>query len=160
MPQLTPVECCCCACPAQHELTRPPSVPTGPAPKEAPAGASNPFSRMFQSMFGSSAGGRDPGSPTASAGGAGARGAGEPGQQAAGPLQGGGAGPPAAAGGVMGDSFIEPGHKTALAVRDAPGAGLVLWAESAAGAMELERPYTYSTSLDGELSVCDLGQSP
>jgi hypothetical protein len=45
---------------------------------------------------------------------------------------------------------LDGSQKASLAVRDAPGAGLVLWAESAAGAMELERPYAHSTSLDGE----------
>lgn len=34
-------------------------------------------------------------------------------------------------------------------IRDAPGAGLVMWAESATGAVELERPYARSASLDG-----------
>jgi hypothetical protein len=131
----------------QHELTRPPPVPVAPTAKETPANASNPFSRMFQSMFGSS-GGRDPNSPTSSAGGA-LRGNVDPGHAAT-ALTGGAQGGSAAAGSLGGvrDSS-DGGQKTALAVRDAPGAGLVLWAESAAGAMELERPYTYSTSLDG-----------
>lgn len=37
-------------------------------------------------------------------------------------------------------------------IRDAPGAGLVMWAESAVGAVELERPYTRSATLDGASS--------
>jgi hypothetical protein len=128
----------------QHELNSPPPVPVAPTAKETPANASNPFSRMFQSMFGSS-GGRDPNSPTSSAGGV-LRGNVDPGHAAAAPAQGG-----SAAAGSLGGmrESSDGGQKTALAVRDAPGAGLVLWAESAAGAMELERPYTYSTSLDG-----------
>lgn len=96
-------------------------------------------------MFGSS-GGRDPNSPTSSAGGA-LRGNVDPGHAATAVAGAQGAAAAGSLGGVRDSS--DGGQKTALAVRDAPGAGLVLWAESAAGAMELERPYTYSTSLDG-----------
>lgn len=95
-------------------------------------------------MFGST-GGKEPSSPSASAGGA----AGSAADAAhAGAVSSGGQGATAGHGGIMRDS-LDGSQKSSLAVRDAPGAGLVLWAESAAGAMELERPYTHSTSLDG-----------
>jgi hypothetical protein len=45
---------------------------------------------------------------------------------------------------------LDGSKQVALAIRDAPGAGLVMWAESAAGIVELERAYTRSASLDGE----------
>ena len=45
---------------------------------------------------------------------------------------------------------LDGSARPSLAIRDAPGAGLVLWAESAAGALELERPYARSATLDGE----------
>jgi hypothetical protein len=138
--------------PTQAELTRPPAVPLSPPPnKDAAAGSSlNPFSRMFQSMFGSSAGGAPP-SPTSQAAPGGSSSNGSAGQAAA--AAGGGSG---AAGAGVRESL--DGGKAALAVRDAPGANLVLWAESAAGATELERPYTHSTSLDGECA--GLGMQP
>lgn len=44
---------------------------------------------------------------------------------------------------------LDGSARPSLAIRDAPGAGLVLWAESAAGALELERPYARSATLDG-----------
>lgn len=124
----------------QHELTRPPPVPVAPSPKDTAGSSSNPFSRMFQSMFGSS-GGKEPNSPSAAAGGHSEGGYSSSSAAAA---------PAAAAGspGAMRDS-LDGSQKAGLTVRDAPGAGLVLWAESAAGSMELERPYTHSTSLDG-----------
>lgn len=136
----------------QHELTRPPPVPAAPAHKEATSTASNPFSRMFQSMFGSSGstGGTDPWSPTeAPAGGAKAAGA-DGSSAAAGSGSAQGLAQGDQQGGIMRDSLEGGGQKAALAIRDAPGAGLVMWAESAAGSMELERPYAHSTSLDGE----------
>ncbi|WIA39187.1 hypothetical protein OEZ86_005312 [Tetradesmus obliquus] len=128
----------------KHELMRPAAVPAAAPAKEA--SSSNPFSRMFQSMFGS-------------AGGAGSAAA--------------GASPPASAGGgaaSSGGRFSIPGApgsdmavddrdsldgsaRPSLAIRDAPGAGLVLWAESAAGALELERPYARSATLDGDAVV-------
>jgi hypothetical protein len=46
---------------------------------------------------------------------------------------------------------LDGSARPSLAIRDAPGAGLVMWAESAAGALELERPYARSATLDGEL---------
>jgi hypothetical protein len=46
---------------------------------------------------------------------------------------------------------LDGSTRPSLAIRDAPGAGLVMWAESAAGALELERPYARSATLDGEL---------
>lgn len=105
-------------------------------------------------MFGST-GGKEPSSPSTSSGGAGAGGAGAAADawHSAGGAPGSGAGSAAAAAaaghaGVMQDS-LDGSQKVSLAVRDAPGAGLVLWAESAAGAMELERPYAHSTNLDG-----------
>jgi len=132
---------------AQHELTRPPPVPVAPSPKDTAASASNPFSRMFQSMFGSS-GGKEPNSPSASAGGHSEGGYSAAAAAAAAPA----AATAAGSLGVMRDS-LDGSQKAGLTVRDAPGAGLVLWAESAAGSMELERPYTHSTSLDGELGA-------
>lgn len=51
------------------------------------------------------------------------------------------------------DSFDGHGKRRA-AIRDAPGAGLVAWAESAEGVAELERPYSRSTLLDGALLHC------
>jgi hypothetical protein len=48
---------------------------------------------------------------------------------------------------------LDGSARPSLAIRDAPGAGLVLWAESAAGALELERPHARSATLDGELPV-------
>lgn len=134
----------------QQELTRPSVAPLAPASKEPPASGSNPFSRMFQSMFGST-GGKEPSSPSTSAGGAGAGASAAADAWHSAGAPGSGAGSAAAAAGhagVMRDS-LDGSQKVSLAVRDAPGAGLVLWAESAAGAMELERPYAHSTNLDG-----------
>jgi hypothetical protein len=117
---------------------------------------------MFQSMFGSSSGstgGKDPWSPTeAPAAGTRAAGAAADGSNAA---AGGGSAQGLAQGGQQGgitrDSLDGGGQQAALAIRDAPGAGLVMWAESAAGSMELERPYAHSTSLDGEYGVLRVG---
>jgi hypothetical protein len=48
---------------------------------------------------------------------------------------------------------LDGSTRPSLAIRDAPGAGLVMWAESAAGALELERPYARSATLDGDAVV-------
>lgn len=136
----------------QQELTRPPPVPAAPVHKEAASTNSNPFSRMLQSMFGtsssSSGGGKpDPWAPAeAPAAGTNAAGTGNDSSSAAAVSSGVQGGQP---GGLVRDSLDGGGQKAALAIRDAPGAGLVMWAESAAGSMELERPYAHSTSLDG-----------
>jgi hypothetical protein len=48
---------------------------------------------------------------------------------------------------------LDGSTRPSLAIRDAPGAGLVMWAESSAGALELERPYARSATLDGDAVV-------
>ncbi|KAF6256772.1 hypothetical protein COO60DRAFT_1627056 [Scenedesmus sp. NREL 46B-D3] len=130
----------------KHELTRPAAVPAPPPAKEA--SSSNPFSRMFQSMFGSGGGAGSDGSaagasPAASAGGAGSSGGrfSTPGAHGGGDLT------------VEERDSLDGSARPSLAVRDAPGAGLVMWAESAAGALELERPYARSATLDGDAVV-------
>ncbi|KAF8064597.1 BIG3 [Scenedesmus sp. PABB004] len=120
----------------QHELTRPAAVPAAPPSKDA--AASNPFSRMFGSLFGAG------GAPTSPAAGAGAG-------QAVGARV-------SLPGGDLGDSLgardsLDGSKCLPLPIRDAPGAGLVAWAESAAGAAELERAYARSASLDGDAVV-------
>jgi hypothetical protein len=56
---------------------------------------------------------------------------------------------------------LDGSARPSLAIRDAPGAGLVMWAESAAGVLELERPYARSATLDGEpLGSVVLGVHP
>ncbi|WIA18888.1 hypothetical protein OEZ85_003561 [Tetradesmus obliquus] len=128
----------------KHELTRPAAVPAAAPAKEA--SSSNPFSRMFQSMFGS-------------AGGAGsaAAGASPPASAGGGAASSGGrfsiAGAPGSDVAVDDRDSLDGSARPSLAIRDAPGAGLVLWAESAAGALELERPYARSATLDGDAVV-------
>jgi hypothetical protein len=97
---------------------------------------------MFGSSGGSAGGSKDPWAPHDIA--TGPAGSGTDAAHAA----GGGQGAATGHAGIVRDS-VDGSQAASLAVRDAPGAGLVLWAESAAGAMELERPYTHSTSLDG-----------
>eukprot|EP00879_Flechtneria_rotunda_P005150 GHRR01005432.1.p1 GENE.GHRR01005432.1~~GHRR01005432.1.p1 ORF type:complete len:1373 (+),score=543.66 GHRR01005432.1:373-4491(+) len=127
----------------KHEVTKPIAVPATPPPKDT--GSTNPFSRMFQSVFGT---GNSSNSSKESSG---------SGSTSAAVAAVTGQRPAGSVGAINGLNSIEGDHdsldgskRPVPAIKDVPGAGLVAWAESAAGAMEMERPFTHSASLDGD----------